>query len=698
VRDGRNLYRLSLIELQERLRGVVREAAREKFGVALEQVASEVPPRTEMGDLAFPVAFELTKRIKQATGEKRNPRAVAEELKQALETESAIARVEVAGAGYLNVFFDRTRLLASLLAEGKTDGAALPATHADRLDGARSKRMVEHTSVNPNKAAHIGHLRNSVIGDTFVRILRARGEQVEVHNYIDNTGVQVADVVVGFVHLEGMTLEDVRALDATLPPERPFDYYCWDLYARVGLFYRNGDPDAKENPERLRLRAETLHALEEGDNAVAQLADYVATRIVHRHLDTMRRLGITYDLLPRESEVLHFLWGHAFEHMKRSGAIRLETEGKLAGCWVMPMESHEGSDEYEADKVIVRSNGTITYTGKDIAYQLWKLGQVNLNFYFKPFRTEPEGNTIWTTTSRREEAAADAPGFGGGATVYNVIDSRQTYPQDVVRRGVAAVAPGVGAEASVHLSYEMVALSPAAAGQLGIELSEEDRSRPFVEMSGRRGLGVKADDLIDRLEANALGEVESRHPDITREEKLRAAHTLAVGALRYFLLKWTRNSVIVFDFDEALSTRGEAGPYCQYAAVRANSIFRNLQSDEVELAKSLVSAAGTAADRVSAGDAFAGEVGDERWALVTLAARLDEAIAQAAAAAEPALLAKYAFQLAQSFNFFYHRRENRILEETDEVRRAVLMVIADYVRRRLTEALAVLGIEVPERM
>jgi arginyl-tRNA synthetase len=689
---------LSLIELQERLRGVVREAAREKFGVALEQVASEVPPRTEMGDLAFPVAFELTKRIKQATGEKRNPRAVAEELKQALETESAIARVEVAGAGYLNVFFDRTRLLASLLAEGKTDGAALPATHADRLDGARSKRMVEHTSVNPNKAAHIGHLRNSVIGDTFVRILRARGEQVEVHNYIDNTGVQVADVVVGFVHLEGMTLEDVRALDATLPPERPFDYYCWDLYARVGLFYRNGDPDAKENPERLRLRAETLHALEEGDNAVAQLADYVATRIVHRHLDTMRRLGITYDLLPRESEVLHFLWGHAFEHMKRSGAIRLETEGKLAGCWVMPMESHEGSDEYEADKVIVRSNGTITYTGKDIAYQLWKLGQVNLNFYFKPFRTEPEGNTIWTTTSRREEAAADAPGFGGGATVYNVIDSRQTYPQDVVRRGVAAVAPGVGAEASVHLSYEMVALSPAAAGQLGIELSEEDRSRPFVEMSGRRGLGVKADDLIDRLEANALGEVESRHPDITREEKLRAAHTLAVGALRYFLLKWTRNSVIVFDFDEALSTRGEAGPYCQYAAVRANSIFRNLQSDEVELAKSLVSAAGTAADRVSAGDAFAGEVGDERWALVTLAARLDEAIAQAAAAAEPALLAKYAFQLAQSFNFFYHRRENRILEETDEVRRAVLMVIADYVRRRLTEALAVLGIEVPERM
>jgi len=699
---------LSLTELQERLRGVVRDAARERFAVALEHVASEVPPRTELGDMAFPVAFELTKRVKQATGEKRNPRAVAEELKQALEREPEVARVEVAGAGYLNIFFDRARLLASLVAGGRaattaaaydtTETAGATARGAASTAEARPKRMVEHTSVNPNKAAHIGHLRNSIIGDTFVRILRARGESVEVHNYIDNTGVQVADVVVGFVHLEGMTLEDVRALEASLKPDYPFDYYCWDLYARVGLFYRGGDPDAKEDPARLKLRAETLHALEAGGNPVALLADYVSTRIVHCHLDTMRRLGITYDLLPRESEVLHFLWGHAFEHMKGSGAIRLETGGKLAGCWVMPMETHEGSEEYEADKVIVRSNGTITYTGKDIAYQLWKLGQVDLDFYYRPFRTEPDGRTIWTTTSLREESARDAPRFGGGSTVYNVIDSRQTYPQDVVRRGVAAVAPQVGSEASVHLSYEMVALSPAAAGQLGIELSDEERARPFVEMSGRRGLGVKADDLINRLEADALREVESRHPDISQEEKLRAAHTLAVGALRYFLLKWTRNSVIVFDFEEALSTRGEAGPYCQYAAVRANSIFRNLQSREVELAKSLVAGAASGDDRVAASDVFAGEVGDERWSLVTLAARLEDAVAQAASAAEPSLLAKYAFQLAQGFNFFYHRRENRILEETDEARRAVLISIADYVRRRLTEALATLGIEVPERM
>ena len=684
---------MNLIELQQSLRERVRAAASEKFGVELEQLPSEVPPRTDLGDLAFPVAFELAKRIKQATGEKRNPRAIAEELKQVLEADEAVGRVEVAGAGYLNLFYDRARLLAGLPSSTST-------TSADSSNAeAQPKRMVEHTSVNPNKAAHIGHLRNSVLGDTFVRILQASGERVEVHNYIDNTGVQVADVVVGFVHLERMSLEDVRALDASLKEDHPFDYYCWDLYARVGLFYRHGDPDAKEDKERLKLRVETLHALEEGGNATAELADYIATRIVHCHLDTMRRLGITYDLLPRESEVLHFLWSHAFERMKESGAIKFATEGKNQGCWVMPMETHEGSEEYEADKVIVRSNGTITYTGKDIAYQLWKLGQVDLNFYFKPFRTEPDGRTVWTTTSHANEAHHDAPHFGAGATVYNVIDSRQSYPQEVVKRGVAAVAPAVGEAASVHLSYEMVALSPAAAEELGLELSAEERSRPFVEMSGRRGLGVKADDFIDTLEANALREVESRHPDVSVEEKRAAAHALAIGALRYFLMKWTRNSVIVFDFKEALSTKGEAGPYCQYAAVRANSIFRKLQTNELPEAQRFVAEGASGGETAEAvRRVFEGEIGNEIWALVTLAARLPEVLRQSANFAEPSHLAKYTFQLAQAFNFFYNRDENRILEEQDATRRAVLVYVTDFVRTQLTQALATLGIEVPERM
>ncbi|HEY0379444.1 MAG TPA: arginine--tRNA ligase [Pyrinomonadaceae bacterium] len=689
---------LSLVDLQNDLRERVRGAAAELFGVGLEQVAAEVPPRTEMGDLAFPVAFELAKRVKQATGEKRAPRVIAEQLAKALEEVEGVARVEVAGAGYLNVFFDRARLLASF-SSAREDASAATAS-----PDARPKRMVEHTSINPNKAAHIGHVRNAVLGDTFVRVLQAAGERVEVQNYIDNTGVQVADVVVGFVHLERLTLDDIKALDRTLPPERPFDYYCWDLYTRVGLFYRDDDPNGEPNKERLKLRAETLHLIEEGDNPTALLADYVATRNVECILDTMERLGIRYDVLPRESEILRLkFWDHAFERMKETGAIHFETEGKNKGCWVMPFESHTGTDEHEADKVIVRSNGTVTYTGKDIAYQLWKLGQLDLDFFYKPFRGYPDGHLTWMTTDEPQPAETCEPNdnvlprFGEGATVYNVIDSRQSYTQDVVRRGVASVAPEVGEEASVHLGYEMVALSIAACEELGIKLSDEDRARPFVEMSGRKGLGVKADDLITRLESDALREVETRHPEVSDAERRETAHAIAVGALRYFLLKFTRNSVIAFDFKEALSFEGETGPYCQYSAVRANSIFRKLDAAaQAEAVEKVLQAAGGGDALAEMSRVLEGESGDEIWSLVTLAARLDEAIAQAVAGAEPALLAKYTFNLARAFNLFYHR--HRIIAEENSARRAVLVAACDITRRQLTSALATLGIRVPERM
>jgi arginyl-tRNA synthetase len=269
-----------------------------------------------------------------------------------------------------------------------------------------------------------------------------------------------------------------------------------------------------------------------------------------------------------------------------------------------------------------------------------------------------------------------------------VIDSRQSYPQEIVKRGVAAIVPEMGEEASVHLSYEMVALSPAACDELGIQLTEEDRKRPYIEMSGRKGLGVKADDLINRLEADALSEVQTRHADLSEDEQRATAHAIAVGALRYFLLKFTRNSVIAFDFQEALSFEGETGPYCQYAAVRANSIFKKLDAvgDKVSTAPG--------GDRVS--EVLSGDSGDEIWSLLMLAARLEEANAQAATSAEPAFLAKFTFNLAKTFNLFYHR--HRIIAEENEAKRAVLILVANYTRRQLTEALAMLGISVPERM
>jgi arginyl-tRNA synthetase len=696
---------LNLKSLPEFLRERVRATAQERFNVALEQINSEIPPRTELGDLAFPVAFELAKRIKQATGQKANPRAIAEELRAALEREPGVARVEVAGAGYLNVFYDRAALLASLARAtlASDEERASANQQAGDVETARDetdKVIVEHTNINPNKAAHIGHLRNAVLGDAFVRILRATGESVEVDNYIDNTGVQVADVVVGFVHLERMTLADVRRLDAQLPPERPFDYYCWDLYARVGSFYSEIDAKQTEIKPGMALRAQTLHAIEAGDNPTAELADYVATRVVQCHLKTMLRLGIRYDLLPRESDILRLgFWQRAFERLKETGTIRFETEGRNAGCWVLPTDAHASTDEHEADKIIVRSNGTVTYAGKDIAYQLWKLGELGLDFYYKPFFSYADGHTLWVTTSDvAENANGDKrPHFGGGRVVYNVIDTRQSYTQDVVQKGTAAVAGGAAHESSVHLNYEVVALSPAACEELGIELSAEDRARPHIEMSGRKGLGVKADDLIDTIEASALREVEARHAESSDDEKRSTAHAIAVGALRYFLLKWTRNSIIAFDFKEALSFEGETGPYCQYAAVRANSIFRKLDEASREAATSFIS--GASEDRSAADEmrrVFSDENGDELWSLVMLAGRLDDAVAQSAAQAEPAHLAKYVFQLARAFNLFYHR--HRIIAEEDGARRAVLIAIAGLARDRLTAGLATLGIDVPERM
>ena len=677
---------MNLINLQQKLKDQIRDGARQLFSVDLEQLNTEIPPRAELGDLAFPVAFELAKLVKQSTGEKIAPRSIAEKLKTKLEELPEVARVEIAGPGYINVFLDRAKLLRLFATR-----AVVPANAGGH------KKMVEHTSINPNKAAHIGHVRNAVLGDTFVRILKAAGDQVEVQNYIDNTGVQVADVVVGFMQIDHKNLDQIKVLDAELTKEYPFDYYCWDLYTKVGLFYRDGDPTAELNPERTKFRTDVLHALEEGDNEVAELADYIATRNVACIIDTMERLGIRYHLLARESDILHLhFWDRAFKLMKDAGVIRFETEGRHAGCWVMPFESHTGTDEHESDKIIVRSNGTVTYTGKDIAYQLWKLGKLGLDFYYQIFRNYADGQPLWVTTTDgkiEEQLAIERPHFGGGETVYNVIDSRQSYPQEIVARGVAAVVPEVGEHASVHFSYEMVALSPAACDALGIELTEEDRARPYIEMSGRKGLGVKADDLVNQLEAGALSEVEKRNPELADADKKAAAHEIAVAALRYFLLKFTRNSVIAFDFQEALSFEGETGPYCQYAAVRTNSIFRKLGPELVEQGAKLISDT-EVEKRIS--EVLTGEDGTEIWSLVLLAERLDEVIQQCKISAEPANLAKYTFTLAKAFSRFYQRYH--IKQEEDRVRQAVLIAVTQIIRRQLKTALDILGINVPTQM
>jgi len=648
--------------LEKRIAAAVSSRISNLYNLAT-PVQTEQPKQASFGEIAVPAAFQLARELKKA------PKIIAADL--AGISVEGVSAIEIAGNGYLNIRLDRGYYAHHLL----TGDTGAETRRAEKI-------IVEHTNINPNKAAHIGHLRNAILGDTFVRMLRAAGQTVEVQNYIDNTGVQVADVVVGFVHLEKKSPEEVRALIAS----SRFDYYCWDLYARVGTYYQ-------DHPDALKWRAETLHSIEANEGAVAEIAHLVADAIVNTHLATMFRLGIEYDVLPRESEILHLkFWATAFEQLKERKAIYFETEGKNKGCWVMPGEAfrnrsafREDSDGEEDSKVIVRSNGTVTYVGKDIAYQLWKFGLLGKDFYYRQWHTYPDGRHVWASTDQPQNNSLH---FGGGSRVYNVIDSRQSYLQDVVVAGLRALGYNDQADRSVHFSYEMVALSPATCVEMGIELSEEDRRKSYVEMSGRKGLGVKADDLIDKLIEKAFDEVTSRNAGQPEADRRRVAAQIAVAALRYFTLKYTRNSVIAFDFGEALSFEGETGPYVQYAAVRARKILRKLKErgEEMPDFRSELSR-----------ESMARQLADEGcWQLLLAASKVDSAIERSVESGEPAHVARYAFQLAQSFSTFYQKYP--VLAETDREKKTFLLWMTDYFRAQLERTLGVLGIEVPEYM
>jgi arginyl-tRNA synthetase len=666
------------LEITTRFRDALAKHIRAKYHLEL-PIVLERPPKIEMGEAASPVCFELAKRLKQA------PRQIAQEIQNALPPVPGIAKLEVAGAGYLNAYFDRGAFWDA--AQTETKGG----DEKDSQKRLSHKIIVEHTSINPNKAAHIGHVRNAVLGDTMARTLRQAGRNAQVQNYIDNTGVQVADVVIGFLHMEKRTPVSVK----TMAMDPRFDYHCWDLYAKTTQFL------AENKEQAAKLRGDTLKAIEEGRGEEAEVGQVVADAIVTCHLRTMARLGIFYQLLARESEILHLhFWDLAFAKLKETGTIQFVTSGKMAGCWVMPWkeeksgintESEENTtsteeEENTQDKIIVRSNGTVTYVGKDIAYQLWKFGLLGKDFHYAKWPKAPEGEDVWATTSGPNDP--HAPPFGAPAkTVYNVIDARQAYLQDVVAQGLRGLGHPEAADNSIHLSYEIVALTPRCAAEMGYELSPEEAKKPYVEVSGRKGLGVKADDLIDQLEAAALGEVQQRHAEMSVDEQKSTAHAIAIGALRFFLLKFTRNAIIAFDFKDALSFEGETGPYCQYAVVR----IRGIRRKGVEAGAARVAVAPETAQKF-----LAGAEGNGLWEVLLAAGSLDYAVDAAIVAQEPAFVAKYAFQLAQAFNNFYHK--HHILSEADEQKRAFLLGLTELVERQLVRGLSLMGIDAPEKM
>lgn len=641
-------------DFQQNLTTAVRDLLKRQYDLALPHVAVEQPPKIAMGEYALPLAFELAKRLRKP------PRKVAEEVVAGLGAVPGFKSFEIAGAGYINARLDRAQFVREMLS-----------TH-ESGPSKREKVLVEHTSINPNKAAHIGHLRNAILGDTFVRLLRAAGHSVDVQNYIDNTGVQVADVVVGFQQLEKKSLAEIEALIKT--PR--FDYVCWDLYARISQWY-------EEDPAHKQLRLDTLHRLEAGNNESARIGEIISTAVLKRHLETMQRLGILYDFLPRESEILHLhFWDLAFQQLKERGVLRLETEGKNTGCWVMKRKPEASGESEEDDKVIVRSNGTVTYVGKDIAYHLWKFGLLGRDFGYRCFYRYPDGHDCWISA---ESGESDHPHFGGVSEIYNVIDARQSDPQNNVIEALRALGYTEQAQHYTHFSYEMVALTPRCALELGYEVDDDDRKRAYIEVSGRKGFGVKADDLLDALIASAQAEVDSRNGERPLEERKAISEQIAIGALRYFMLKFTKNAVIAFDFKDALSFEGETGPYVQYAIVRAANIFRKAGVSPDQSLKWSDSGWEPMLD---------GE--DDIWELWLNAGKLSLVVDQCIATTEPAYLAKYAFQLAQLFNNFYHR--HHILSEEDHARRSLLLATAAVVRRELLRTISILGIEAPDSM
>jgi arginyl-tRNA synthetase len=692
------LYR----DLERRLAQQVRAFIGRTYALDLPKIVIEQPPKVEFGEYALPLAFELAKKLRKA------PRKIAEEIISGIGPIAGFEKLELAGAGYINARVKRDELARALVADEKP--------RADVLSG---KVLVEHSSINPNKAAHVGHLRNAVLGDTFVRLLKFSGREVDVQNYIDNTGAQVADVVVGFLHIEKKSRAEIEEL-ARQPR---FDYYCWDLYARVSQWYA-------EDKQNLQVRQQALHAIEEGGNETAAIADLISVAVLRRHLETMDRLDIEYDFLPRESEILHLhFWDAAFTKLKEGGVIFFESEGKNKGCWVMrragtsksdsvgAAESGQDSEVAEEDqKVIVRSNGTVGYVGKDIAYHMWKFGLLGRDFGYRKFYRYPNGRDCWISTA---VGALDHPHFGNVAEIYNVIDARQAEAQNTVIEALRALGYQQQADHYTHFSYEMVALTPRCAAELGYQLSDEDKGRSYIEVSGRKGFGVKADDLLDRLIVSAKNEVDGRHPQLTEAERTTIATQIAVGALRYFMLKFTKSSVIAFDFKEALSFEGETGPYSQYAVVRATNIFRkggfdpggyplkvinfepylNLEAGVLEESlapQSFSDIEKSWSQEVDFAAHLNGEGANEIWELWLAASKTSWVIDQCIATTEPAYLAKHAFQLAQLFNAFYHRHP--ILSEADEGRKKFLLATVAVVRRELTRVLAVMGISVPSVM
>ena len=605
-------------------------------------VVLEASARPEFGDWSTPAPLGSARVLR------RSPMQIATELRDALARAPLhlVDEWTVSPPGYVNARLNNAVWARHVIDAAMQLDASRPIEPPDGLTLVSGKTLVEHTATNPNKAAHIGHLRNASIGDTVARVLRRTGHEVEVDNYIDDTGVQVADVVVG-----------ITQLGFEAQPDEAFDEFCSRVYIEVSRRY-------EEDPSLIQLRNGVLRDIEAGDNDTARYVKELASRIVDAHLATMARFDIGYDLLTWESDIiaLGFL-GQALDMLRETGAMVHVSTGKLAGCWVMPPDGEEWDVEDDETKVLVKSDGIATYTAKDIAYQLWKFGLLGRDFRYRRWHAEDPAGPATTKAKPPDEVP---PQYGRARRVINVIDARQAYPQQVVKRALARLGQQEQADNSLHLAYEVVALTPSAARELGVPV---DPGREIVAMSGRRGIEVRADALLDRTIA--------RVRDKARDDG--TARLLAAGAVRYYLLKFSLQQIIAFDFDEALRTTGDTGVYLQYAHARASGILRKVPADgDVALV-------------------IPEQLVPEERALLHSIDGHARALADTATTLSPSLLTAYAYELASALSDFYEHTPAIVREEDVVVRRFRRALVA-ATRVTLADTLRTLGIAAPDQV
>ncbi len=597
------------------------------------------PAKAGFGDLSCNVSFMLAKRLGRA------PADISSEISRKYESyaDEAVPRAEAHPSGYLNLFFDWAKVCRMVVRQSVGDGYGRPDLGGGRL-------AIEHTSVNPNKALHIGHVRNIVIGDSLSRIMRAAGFDVSTLNYIDDSGLQVADILLGFAEL-GFS-ED--------PPDgKKFDHYCGDdVYVKAARM-------CEEDPELAKRRDLILREIEDGTSGTAGTADRITGRVLCAQLETCWRLGASYDCLNFESQIIRSgMWEEAFGRLKEMGLAELESEGKNSGCWVI--RGQDGED----DKVVVRSNGTATYMAKDIPYAAWKLGMLDDPFGYEEYAGEqPDGRKLWQTTL--SGGAMPGPGFFGDR-VITVIDSRQSRLQRMITSLMARFKSDGGAY--VHLGYESVTLSPETAGTLGLETQGKS-----AQMSGRRGLYVSADRVLDILYERVRGETGRRNPGLDENTVHEIARAVSVATIRYEMVKQDLDKMITFDITRSLSLEGDTAPYIQYGYVRATRLLEK---------------AGRRPDYDGA------DYGllrcEHELRLVGLIGMFEMRVRDAAANMAPKVVARYCHELAVAFNGFYEHV--RILDSGDGGLINARICLVGSFMSTMQKALDLIGISAPPRM